>query len=284
MQSQLDDVAAQRRTALVFVDFYGHRRDYTFREVADQEQRYAAVFRALGMQAGDCVAMCNANTSKCLFMIGALRRLAVTPVYCGEDLTDDDLLSRIRHAGARFVITNRRRRPSLAWLHDTLDTQTVFLLVGDEAEGWVRIDTLADSAMTFRGQEPTEELPGVDDAARLLECDDTDRVWCTIPFGDDQWPAFMRAAGRAGVCSILHEAPFRPDERVDLLWELDPTILIQPGSEYDAMLESGVKALRLPRLRRCIAVDCGPGAQVRWEQQTGRPLVCADSGEAQPKA
>lgn len=274
MYAILDALAAQPQTGLFFVDYYGHRRDYTFGEVSEQSQRYAAVLRALGVHEGEPVAMCNANTQKCLFLLLALERLGARPVLCGEALSGEELLARFKRYEVTTIIANRRRSVHIDFAHAHLSPHTRYVLVGADREGWARMDTLATSAKPYAGEclaAPADVVKSI--ASHIFQAAEGDRVWTTIPFASRFWFACAQAPLYAHAATIVHEGPFDPLERLDLLHELSATIVCQPAAEFEALLDHGTpSALRLPRLRRCIALDADPELRERWELQTGRPL------------
>ncbi|MFN2450270.1 MAG: AMP-binding protein [Candidatus Baltobacteraceae bacterium] len=286
MYAILDGLTAERRAGLVFVDSSGHRRDYTFAEAADQSQRYAAVLRAIGVQKGQFVAVCNANTAKCIFLLLALERLGAQPVLCGDDLTGEELLARMQAFAVSTVVTNRRGRRHVEWVQAFLPAGTRYVLVGEEHEKWARMDTLARSAKPYAAssREPAAVGARVRHIAHdLLQARTTDRVWSTFPFGTDRWLTFAGAPLVCGAATIVHEGPFKAHERLDLLHELETTILCQTAHEYAALLDAGVGAdgVRLPRLRRCIASDGFPELTARWQQATGKVLHLAAVGTLQ---
>ena len=275
MYAILDALAAQPQTGLFFVDYHGHRRDYTFGEVSEQSQRYAAVLRALGVHEGERVAMCNANTQKCLFLLLALERLGARAVLCSESLSGEELLERFKQYGVTTIVANRRRSVHVDFAHEQLPPHTRYVLVGADRDGWARMDTLAVSAKPYAGESasapPSDVVKAV--AGEIFGAAEGDRVWTTLPFASRFWFACAHAPLYSHAATIVHEGPFDPLERLDLLHELSATVLCQPAAEFEALLDRGSpSALRLPRLRRCIALDAGTELRERWELQTGRPL------------
>ncbi len=290
MKPGIDDLSHETRTGLVYLDYYGHRRDYSFAEVVGQSQRYAAVLRALGVGSGERVALCNANTAKCLFLILALQRLGAAAVLCGEDLDDDALRAQLEHSGASTLVTNRRRRPRIEWVENFLPVQTRYVLLGEEREGWARMDTLARSARPFAGTEPRdgdaafvfddtavnyaelEQMQTTADSSIGLGRDDC--LWSALPFGSRAWIAFALLGLRFGCASIVHEAAFEAHERLELLHELEVTVLCQPASEFEALLAlPELRQARLRRVRRFIALNADEALALRWEEATGKPLI-----------
>lgn len=266
----IDRLAAAPRTGLVFVDEYGHRRDYTFAEVSTYSQRYAAVLRAFGVKSGDRAYVSLSTTAKCAFTLLALQRLGAQAVY---DLQ--------QASGAAVVIANRKYRPKVDAEREHFSPQAVYALIGEECEGWARIDTVAQMASPIAGIEMTPDEAAVKSARmqarEYLGAVETDIVWCATRFEEHGW--FERALVQPwllGAAAVAHNHPFDAQERLDLLRELDVTILLQRAEEYHTELAlPDPKRFKMPRLRRCIVLDDGSDAvlESQWAQRFGVQLM-----------
>lgn len=290
-QDVIDKLAGEDRAGLVFVDAYGHRRDYTFAEISEQSQRYAAALRALGVTQDSRVLLCTSNTAKCLFTVLAIARLGGVAVPCEEDLAVPEILERARRGAVTSVITNRKRRPAAENLQRELTESTSYLLIGETCEGWARLDTLTQNAAPFRGIT-TQSMDmayvfddAVIDCGALLEARalaqaalepvSSDRVWSTLPFGSEKWLTFAQAPWWRGASTVVHEGSYDPRERLDLVRELDVTILCQTPAEYEAQIRlPDLERIRLPRLRRCVATaPLDVDVQRRWSERFGLAIA-----------
>ena len=277
MYAAVDRLAASTRTAIVFIDHYGHRRDYSYTEVADWTARYASVLRALGIREGDRVALCNANTQRCLFLMLGLERLGAKDVECPEEPGGDDLLDLLTHPPVAALVTNRRRRPAVEWLQERLPEHTLYMLVGEERDGWARMDTLVLAAKNYRDvYDPDTAAPEdiVRVAMDVLELRASDRVWSTLAFAAASWRAYALAPFYAGACSIVREREFDVRECADILYEADATVLCGPAEHFEALLAAGLvdRFQRLPHLRRCVALEASEDLCARWLSETGKAL------------
>ncbi len=215
---------------MLFLDEYGHRRDYTFEEVAAQSRRYAAVLRAFGVQAGDCVYVCLPKTAKCIFAMLALQRL-------GAEIVVDEAPA----AGAKTIVADRNSRARMDAERERFSPDAHYVIIGEECEGWARLDTLAYVASNAPKPQPSaddEDLQSARDAAgKRLGAVPSDVVWCAL---ENDVPSWLEEAvlqpWLAGCTTIAHNAPFDPRERLDLVRELNVTILIQHADEYHAEL------------------------------------------------
>jgi len=286
----IDRLAAEDRVGLIFVDEYGHRRDYYFAEIALHSQRYAGAMRALGIQAGERVLLGASNTAKCLFALLALDRLGAVAVPCRRAIETGELLDVARETRASGVVTDRARRPLFEAIRGEPDVSR-FLIIGEEAEGWSRLDRLAEQARAVEGvqaqlTDPACVLEGTtydrrsirdarEHAQALLQAVADDVVWCTLEIGSARWFANAYVAPwSCGAATVLHDASFHPAERLDLVRELDVTILMQPAAEYgEQALSPEMQRFRAPRLRRCLVLGrMDEAAAARWQSAMNLPL------------
>lgn len=292
----VDTLATEIRTGLIFIDEFGHRRDYGFGEIAAQSARYAAVLRAFGIGPGDRVALCTSNTAKCIFTLLALERLGAVRVPCMEDWDDERITQRVRDSNATALISNRKRRGQADSLREAMPAVTRYILIGEEHEGWARVDTLASRARPFYAEDggagdPPLILDGrthgsreLVDAMEYVRASagvmETDRVWCTAPMGCAEWIAgVLLVPWSCGAATVLHEGAFHAHERLDLVRELDVTILIQPAQEYDALCAlEHLERFRAPRLRRCIALGKTVERAGRWHDALHVPIETGAAG------
>ncbi|HZT11974.1 MAG TPA: AMP-binding protein [Candidatus Baltobacteraceae bacterium] len=293
----IDRLAAEDRVGLVFVDEYGHRRDYYFAEIALHSQRYAGAMRAVGIQAGERVLLGASNTAKCLFALLALERLGAVAVPCRRSVEAGELLDVARRTGASAVVTDRARRPVFDALRGVPELLH-FLVIGEEAGGWERLDRLAEQGRAVEGvqtqlTDPACVLEGTtydhgairdarEHAQALLQAGTDDVVWCTLEMGSARWFANAYVAPwSCGAATVLHDASFHPAERLDLVRELDVTILMQPAEEYgEQALTPEMQRFRAPRLRRCLVLGrMDEAAAARWQQAMNLPLGGGDGLE-----
>lgn len=266
----IDRLAAQNRAGLIFVDEYGHRRDYTFAEVAKYSLRYAAVLRAFGVREDERVYLKLSTTAKCIFTQLALARVGARVI-----------LDRAQAAGATTVIANRKYRSSVEDVRDHFSADARYLLIGAAHEGWARLDTVAHIASvaleSVSGDEAKELLQARDAAQLQLGAFATDTVWTAMHIEDDDW--FGRAIVQPWLCGaavVAHNGEFDARERLDLVRELDVTILLQRVEEYRAELAlPDPQRFKLPRLRRCVVLGNGFDEllQTQWADRYGVPLM-----------
>jgi acyl-coenzyme A synthetase/AMP-(fatty) acid ligase len=272
----VDALALEQRAGLLFIDEHGHRRDYTFAEVTTHSQRYAAVLRAFGVCEGDRVHVALSATAKCIFTLLALQRLGA-----------EAILDYVEAAGATAIISNRKNRSRVDETREHFAPDACYIIIGEECEGWARLDTLARVASPIAGVDLLANENELADARAAafehLGAFATDRVWCALQIEDKDW--FDRAIVQPwllGAAPVAHTGAFDARERLDLVRELDVTILLQRADEYHAELAlPEPKRFKMARLRRCIVLEgeCDDVLQRQWEERFGVPLTPTPSAK-----
>src|SRR5581483_3721335 len=102
---------------------------------AKHAQRYAAVLRAFGVQKGERAFISLSTTAKCVFTLLALSRIGALAILDEAD-----------SAAATTIVANRKYRPAVDSARDRFSPEARYLLIGEECEGWARLDTLAQVA------------------------------------------------------------------------------------------------------------------------------------------
>jgi acyl-coenzyme A synthetase/AMP-(fatty) acid ligase len=264
----VDRLAGEPKTGLIFVDNHGHRRDYTFAEIAAFSARYAAVLRAFGVHEGERVYVRLSTTGKAIFTLLALERLGAIAEY-----------SEAAAAGASTVIGNRKSRPAIDAAREKFAADARYVLIGEECEGWARLDTLAHVASASPPAVSLDEAQLASSRERAqaqLGAVASDVVWCALNFEDNCWlHRAIAQAWLAGCTAIAHDGMFDARERLDLVRELDVTILLQRAEEFHAQLAlPDPKRFKLPRLRGCIVLDDATDEllHAQWHDRFGIPL------------
>lgn len=261
---------------LIFIDEVGHRRDYTFSEISAQSQRYAAVLRAFGVEAGERVALCASNTAKSLFALLALERLGATGLPCPQAWTGARIAACVRESGATTVIANRKHRERIDELRGALPLVQKYVLIGEEHEEWARLDALAERAQPYAGTADQPQLSAIDEirerAQERFGLVEGDRFWYALPMDGAPWfeNAFL-APWSCGACAVIHEGGFEAAERLELLRELEVTVLLAPAADYETPAAGA--QIRAPRLRRCLSSgEVAAGAAARWNDTVRVPI------------
>lgn len=287
----LDRLALENRTGLIFIDSYGYRRDYRFAEVADLSQRYAAALRDLGVQQGERVLLLLPPVAKTVFVALAIDRVGAVAVLCEPDCSTDELTDRVLETGATTIVANRSSRDAAEPLRGASPLLSRYLLIGDDRNEWVRLDTAADGKAPFRGVISRSDDEAfiryedgrgmIFDRAYLYACGKNAQSYLDARPSDIIWHSAgsvwegIFAVWSCGSTPVLHEAPFDPRERLDLLREINVTVLVQPVGEYRSEVDlADFERFRLPHLRRCIAAGvCSDELIERWLTATRQQLL-----------
>jgi len=295
----IDTLGTERRRGLLFVDAAGARHDVSFAEIAERTQRWAGALRDLGIRKGDRVIVLLPKIPAWLYAMVALDRLGAVVIPCSEQLRAKDLAFRAAHSEATTIVAHVSNRAEVDALRPSAPTLERYLLVGGEAQHWTALDALAASADPFAGNETkrddlayivytsgtTKDPKGVvhvhafthakrSQAEVWLDAKREDLVWSTAGTGwaKSLWNVLL-GPWSCGSAIVLDEGGFEPAARMDLIRDLEVTVLCQAPTEYrlEAKLDDLGKRWKLPMLRHCVSAGepLNPEVLERWRDAFG---------------
>ncbi|HEX3467535.1 MAG TPA: AMP-binding protein [Candidatus Elarobacter sp.] len=275
----VDALASEDRRGLLFVDATGRQHDFSFAQIADASQRWAAVLRDAGVRKGDRVVVVLPKIPDWLFCMTAALRMGAVAVPSAEQLRAKDLLFRANHSGATTVVAQLANADEFDAMRPEATTVTTWLLVGGERDGWTAVDPLVASATPWTGEPTTADDPALIvytsgttkdpkgvvhavswtwairiQAESWFDVKRDDLVWCVAGTGwaKSLWNVLI-GPWSCGAPIVLHDGPFVPEQRMDMIRDLDVTVLCQAPTEY--RLEAKIPDLggrwKLPKLRHC---------------------------------
>jgi acyl-coenzyme A synthetase/AMP-(fatty) acid ligase len=262
------------RRALTAVDAEGIITRKTFAELALEATRWAHLIRGRGTEPGDRVVVVVGKVPDWLgIMLGAIKA-GLIAIPCPDMLRARDLAFRVEHSGASVVIADRSAQAEIDGMRGLLDTPVdiVFrddaeLLLGRQPSTAPTEDTRwIDNAFILYTSGTTKDPKGVThthgytfakrmQAEHWLGARPGDVVWCTAATGWAKaiWNVLLGPWSR-GAETVLHESPFDPVERFDLIDRLGVTILCQSPTEYRLMAKlDEVERYPLSRLRHAVS-------------------------------
>ncbi len=299
----VDRLARDDRRGLLFVDSAGARREYTFAQIAEATKKWAAVLRDAGVRTGDRVVVVLPKIPEWLFCMTALLRIGAAAVPSAEQLRAKDLLYRANHSGAVAVVAHASNAPEFDAMRSEATTVTTYLLVGAERDGWTAVDALLANAQPWDGAPTragdlayivytsgtTKDPKGVVhtvaytwakrmQAAVWFDVKPDDLVWCTAGTGwaKSLWNVLL-GPWSCGAPIVLHEGGFVAEERMDLIRDLDVTVLCQAPTEYrlEVKLPDLGERWKLPKLRHCVSAGepLNPEVIEIWKKAFGLTIL-----------
>ncbi|MBV9440458.1 MAG: AMP-binding protein, partial [Candidatus Eremiobacteraeota bacterium] len=115
-------------------------------------------------------------------------------------------------------------------------------------------------------------------AATWFDIKPDDLAWCTAGTGwaKSLWNVLL-GPWSCGAPIVLDEAPFVPEKRMDLIRDLEVTVLCQAPTEYrlEAKLADLGSRWKLPKLRHCISAGepLNPEVIERWREAFGLTIL-----------
>jgi acetyl-CoA synthetase len=268
--------------ALITIDGAGHRRSWTFGELADGAARLAGTLHAHGVRRGDIVMTLVGNRAEWVLTLLACFHSGAVALPCTEQLRAKDLALRLRATRPSAVVADERDLAEL----EAAQPDCPIILVDDPALLAAEPMPPAvlgpdDPALVIftsgTSGEPKAVLHGQRylfgqrlQAEHWLDARSGELVWCTAAAG---WSKSARntfiAPWLRGARALLHNARFDPAERLDILEREGVDVLCMAPTEY-RVIARRTELRRLP-VRTAVAAGEALNREIveTWLDETG---------------
>jgi acyl-coenzyme A synthetase/AMP-(fatty) acid ligase len=299
-----------KRRAVTFIGKDGIIEPRTFHQVAERSARWSWLLRERGVRPGDPVLVITGTNIDWLEIVLACLKVGAVVVPCSPAVTAETLDVRVSRTGAELVVSEPSVAPEIGRM---LERPQVLYV--DEGVGL--LESVADQAPTHDsssrdiafvlatsgtagGSRLVGHSHGSVFASRVaaehwLDAGRGDAVWAPAEAGSAvaTWHALVGPWSR-GAETLLHDGPFDPLERLDLVYRLGVTVCCMSPAEYAAVAElREVARFQPPQLRRLVSTGdyLDPEVSAVFEQAWGLTIhdgysqaetgvVVANSGEA----
>jgi acetyl-CoA synthetase/medium-chain acyl-CoA synthetase len=268
------------RLALYWVDEAGREARYTFWDLKLASNRCMNALAALGLRRGEpLLVMLPRVPAWQVVMIGGLK-LGALVIPCTTALRARDLAYRVRHSGARAIVTGVELVPEVeAALADAPEVP-IRVALGGAPAGWHDLDALLARASASgipaatRAEEPalcyytsgtTREPKAVLHAhAYTFAHRWTGEYWLDLRRTDLHWTTSDTGWAKAaygvlfgpwmlGTPVFMYHGRFDPERELDLLARYEVSTFCAPPTEYRMLVQQDLRRRRLPRLRHCVS-------------------------------
>ena len=293
------------RQALIWTNAEGASKRFSFAEIAALSKRMANVLREAGVGRGDRVIVMLPRIPEWQIAVTALSRLGAVVVPCLTMLTRKDLEYRIGATEPSAILTV----PGEAAKFERLVPEGCARLIAPygpgEAPGWTDLRAAMEGATEeIVSERMAREDPGyiyftsgsagtpkgvthsawfalgfVEIAAYWFDMNaqsKADLCWGTA---DTAWgfnaTSTLMGPWLAGICAFVHDGPFDPRMRLQLIQDWGVTIYAAAASEYRWMLGEDVASFDLTKLRLSITAGeslDAPTAE-RWMRLSGTKFL-----------
>jgi acetyl-CoA synthetase/medium-chain acyl-CoA synthetase len=268
------------RLALYWVDEAGREARYTFWDLKLASNRCMNALAGLGLRRGEpLLVMLPRVPAWQVVMIGGLK-LGALVIPCTTALRARDLAYRVRHSGARAIVTSVELVPEVeAALADAPEVP-IRVALGGAPAGWHDLDAVLGRASAggipaaTRAEEPalcyytsgtTREPKAVLHAhAYTFAHRWTGEYWLDLRRTDLHWTTSDTGWAKAaygvlfgpwmnGTPVFMYHGRFDPERELDLLARYEVSTFCAPPTEYRMLVQQDLRRRRLPRLRHCVS-------------------------------
>jgi acyl-coenzyme A synthetase/AMP-(fatty) acid ligase len=278
----LDRMPASKR-AIVELARDGTRREWTFGEVSDRSARVAGALAQRGIETGDVVMTLIGNRPEWVFTMVACLRIGAVVLPATEQLRAKDLRLRLDVARPDLIVADERNLAAL----EAAEPDCPVALVPDEAlfatEPAPAVQLAAGDPCLIAFTSGTAGAPkAVVHAQRYiagqrlqarhwLAAGADELVWCTASSG---WSKSARnvfiAPWMSGAATLLHDARFDPEERLELLERERVNTLCMAPTEYRVIAKRAtLRELRHVRGMVAAGEALNPEVLRAWREATG---------------
>ncbi|MFQ5927031.1 MAG: acyl-CoA synthetase [Terriglobia bacterium] len=280
LASQLLDRHARRgaQPALIFADEQGTTSRWSYRQLSELSNRLGNVFRQLGINPGDPVAILLSASVEIYLCYLAAFKLGAIAVPISTLFGVEGVEYRIRHSGARVVVTVPEARPTLAKLRDLLRVFVVGKPEGNELSFAQQVERASprlrkqltapeEPVLLIYSSGTTGPPKGVVHTRRsLTHTIATEKTWTGMQPTDCHWnvadPSWLGGVMTDLLCAwpvgatvfkYRRSGPFDPEEAFRLLQQHGVTNLFAPPTAFRMMakLEQVREKYPLRALRIC---------------------------------
>lgn len=267
------------RLALIWTNGDGAEKRLTFRDLSETSARLAHALTQRGVKRGDRIMLMLPRSPQWAIAGLAALRLGGVILPCVTMLQSKDLKYRIDEARPSAIISAAQEAGKFAEIADDVSTKIV---VGDLVNWETFDDVIADQPTIFDNAQLTWEEPaalyftsgstglpkGVLHGAHfshylkeasaywldLNEQSQDDLLWCTADTG---WAlaatGWLVGPWLAGVAVMVHDGPFDPIKRVELMAKYGVTVFCAPATELRWIVNVPMEDFDLSKLRLTVS-------------------------------
>lgn len=134
--------------------FFYKNQNISFCHLRDSTYQLANALNQLGLEKSDCVAVYLPNSPECIYSYLATWCLGVTCVPFDFILTEEELISCIRHAEAKVLIARSKPNVSLGFIKEKCPTVSHVIIAGEEKEDFLNFESfLGKGSKAFEPRE-----------------------------------------------------------------------------------------------------------------------------------
>lgn len=272
----------KERTAVKCLTEEGEVNEISYAELTAKANQFANVLISEGLEKGERVLVLLPRSIEAYITYFACLKAGLVVIPSSEMLRAKDLAYRINHGEARAVISSHLFVKEVNDINESIPTLAYKFVVGDDVEGWLKLDGLASSqshefacAATTRNEMAflsyTSGTTGnpkgvvhthgwgfahIEVASKMwLDVREGDMVWATAGPGWQKWiwSPFLSTLG-LGSTALVYQGKFDPNKYLEILKDNEVSVMCCTPTEYRLMAKvENISDYSLPKLRSSVS-------------------------------
>lgn len=270
----------------------GREAYYTYQQISEQSKRMASMMAEMSLRQGDRVIVMLPRIHEWIVAVVACLRMGCIPIPCITMLTKSDLTYRVKHSGARAVVTSINEIAKF----DDLAILSILISVGGSSNRWRNYSDVNFYSPQFNDAEVKVEDPaimyytsgstggpkGVMHGARALYAwelsakvwltlDRADVIWCTADTGwSKAGTSTLFGPFSRGATTVLYDGPFDAPKRFEIIKRLKVSVFCAASTELRRLiLEPALDKFLHLRLTVSAGESVNPDVVMRWKERAG---------------
>ncbi|WNF36064.1 acyl--CoA ligase [Bacillaceae bacterium IKA-2] len=272
----------KERIAVKCLNEEGEVSSISYAGLIVKANQFANVLLSQGLSKGERVLVLLPRSIDAYITYFACLKAGLVVIPCSEMLRAKDLTYRINHGEAKAVISSHLFVKEVNNINEPIPSLAYKFVVGDDVEGWLKLDQLANSqsedfvcADTKREEMAflsyTSGTTGnpkgvvhthgwgfahIEVASKMwLDVREGDVVWATAGPGWQKWiwSPFLSTLG-LGSTALVYQGKFDPNKYLEILKDNEVSVMCCTPTEYRLMAKvENISDYSLPKLRSSVS-------------------------------
>ncbi len=290
------------KLGLVWISDAGREERFTFADLKERSDRFAAALLELGLCKGDRVLLVMGRTPAWHVCLLGMLKAGIVAVPGTMLLSPKDIRWRLQTAHCKAVVVDSDIAPRVEEVRRDIPDLQVLITTGESSAGWLSFQELLNSAKTASFPRTRISDPaliyfssGTTGAPKMvlhthayaIGHNLTGRFWLDLKPEDLHWNLSDTGWAKAAWSSFFGpwsqgaaiffpelKGKFQPSQVLAMLEKYPITTFCAPPTAFRSFVQENLNAYSFPRLRHCVSAGepLNPEVIEAWSKATGKTI------------